>query len=102
MRIGEVMGNAWVESYASYCGWAPCMGGQDVFPAMNDGEIRSKIDQGKSDIRNWGGYNPNNYTHAVSHYSAVDLTNRLNHAGRAAEFDADAGRVAAFGEVEAD
>jgi len=95
--IGRVRGNQWTETYEPYCGYTACKDGHYI-EISNQGQIQTYIDNGKSNIRNGGGYYAETGIFAKSHYGAIDLTNRLNHAGRAAEFDPAAVRFEAFGD----
>jgi len=80
--------------------WAPpaYQVGISLIYAANDSLILEAINEGKAAIRAAGGYRLPDGTFAESHYSMVDLSDRLNHAGRMSEFNVDAVRLAAFGE----
>jgi hypothetical protein len=95
LLVGRVSDNSWQESYENFC-----QGGLCPFPvyAWNDSELHAAISEIKAEIRSRGGYRLIDGTFAQSHYGMIDLTDRLNHAGRAAEFDPEAVRVAAFGD----
>jgi len=95
MLVGQVIESTWQESYESFC-----QGGLCPFPvyAWNESQIQAAISEIKAEIRSRGGYRLIDGTFAQSHYGMIDLTDRLNHAGRMADFDPDAVRQAAFGD----
>ncbi|HKJ17759.1 MAG TPA: chitinase N-terminal domain-containing protein [Xanthomonadales bacterium] len=96
--VGEMTGNNWSDSYQYFCHGIDCMFGGDLIAAWTDSQIREGINHRKGQLRSLDGYTLNNGRYAVTHYGAVDLTDRLNHAGRMAEFDPELVRLAAFGD----
>lgn len=97
--IGKVRDNQWVESYARFCpsGAHPCQGDTDWFYGSKD-QAKAQTVSRMNTIKSAGGYTLNGGQFANSHHGTVDLTDRLNHAGRAAELGEDLVRLAAFGD----
>jgi len=101
--VGQVKGNTWTESFAKYCpsGASPCEDPYDYYFEGTESQLKTEINKRKNAIKQAGGYTLNNGTFAASHYAAIDLTDRLNHAGRPANLDEDAIWNAAFGDDSA-
>ena len=116
-RIGQISGNSWVEKYVGLCATNPalCKGSTtDSFSvwynedsggsAKARQEIHDKISARKSAVRSNGGFALTGSfpvpqgDFAESHYASIDLTDKLNLAGRATDFDEDAIWTTAFGD----
>ena len=97
--VGQVKGNKWVESYERYCpsGAVPCEGQSGWFYGSTS-DAKNQVSARISAIKAAGGYTLNNGRYASAYYGKVDLTDRLSHAGRAAEMDEALVRLAAFGD----
>lgn len=102
--VGEVRGNSWVVSAKPFCTYQTvmmCNAMDDIVATYSDSVIMEVINDRKAAIRANGGYKLSGNGFIPSHYGQVDLVNRLNHAGRPANFDADAVTLAAFGDGSA-
>lgn len=110
-RVIQIKGNNAEETYVSLCPANPdlCNGSNSdawyVWYNVDTGgtpkvrqEIRDKIAARKNAVRANGGFTLQNGNFAESYYATIDLNNRLSHSGRAANLDAGAVRIAAFGD----
>lgn len=115
-RVVRIEGNDFVDDAAPFCELNPemCEGGSDTRRMSYDPDIpllpadlawvRSKIDSRKANAWANGGFVFDSstantpVTFAAGYYSSIDLTGRVNHAGRMAELDEDLVSMAAFGD----
>ena len=115
-RVARIEGNTFVDDAAPFCELNQdlCNGETDTWrmeydpyggyePSV-DNAIKDRINARKAAALANGGFVFNSssaetpVTNAVGYYSIVDLTGRVNHAGRMAELDADLVSMAAFGD----
>lgn len=98
-RVGQITGNSWTEAPQSLCDknrWI-CHGYGDRFEGWHV-TMREEVNKRQNAIIANGGFTLRNDEFAHANFGWVVLTNRLNHGGRAADFDDDAVRLAAFGD----